>query len=364
MKHMVNATVFTRNQTSPNLTDATNSILEQAFWLESQKQALSHQQYKHVLDSIDWSLKESKIYLKVAAIFSSFSPDDLKQVEPNTIFELARHAKKYNQVIEKLKDCGRITQDKVRELIAAHRKPKKPKPDKPTIWKTGRDGQLVCRIPDIMEEDMQTGNIIQEEMDENGTVVQTIIREAVLLWQALKSGKIVIKDVKDVEESPQNININCDGKIEQKYSIDVIQNSEEIDSTATEYNQQTILNIPQIQADWDGKLYLEQILEALKQVNSWSEVINIINHYPKQTKSYIWSLLDTGTQNRFHELKRQHIENMTQIPQVNDKVMWDNCPGNVYSWQPFVITNIEDGRAMLDVFDRPVPLDELTKCRE
>ena len=128
---------------------------------------------------------------------------------------------------------------------------------------------------------MQTGNIIQEEMDENGTVVQTIIREAVLLWQAFKSGKIVIKDVEDVEESPQNININCDTNIEQEYSVDVTQsenntsmssyyNSEEIDSTATEYNQQTIINTPQIEADWDGKLYLEQILEALKQVNSWS----------------------------------------------------------------------------------------------
>lgn len=175
---MVAATIYPTTQTDiSNLANATISIVEQAFLLASKRRILSHQQYKQSLESIGWSLKESTVYLKVAGTFSSFSPDDLQEIEPHTIFDLAKHAKKYSQVIENLKDCGQITQEKVREFIAAHRTPKKPKLDKPTIWKTGRDGKPVCRIPDIMEDDMQTGNIIQKEMDENGTITQTLIRK-------------------------------------------------------------------------------------------------------------------------------------------------------------------------------------------
>ncbi|MFH7023974.1 MAG: hypothetical protein ACHBN1_00835 [Heteroscytonema crispum UTEX LB 1556] len=375
---MVAATIYPTTQPDiSNLSDATISIVEQAFSLASKKRILSHQQYKQSLASIGWSLKESTLYLKVAGTFSSFSPDDLQEIEPHTIFDLAKHAKKYSQVIENLKDCGQITQEKVREFIAAHRTPKKPKPDKPTIWKTGRDGKPVCRIPDIMEDDMQTGNIIQKEMDENGTITQTLIREAVALWQGVKSGKLVVnlndeefsqETTDDFEseyllepseyllepsESPHELDLNT--------SINCFSNSPEIFvAESTGSSSSLVMNPSEIDVS-NHQLNLSQIADSLTQVNSWSEVISITNNYQAPIKSQIWELLNTETRNRFHELKREHFENLDKVLQINDKVIWEKCPVNLYSWQPFIITSIEDGKAMLDIFNRPVPLDELRK---
>jgi hypothetical protein len=202
---MVAATIYpTTKSDISNLADATISIVDQAFSLALKKRVLSHQEYKQLLSSIGWNLKESKLYLKVADAFSSFSPDELQEIEPHTIFDLAKHTKKYNQVIESLKDCGKITQEKVHELIAAHRTPKKAKPDKPTIWKTGRDGEPVCRIPDIMEDDMQSGTIIQQEMDQNGTFPQTVIRKALQLWHDVQEGKLVVQEAEQNTEASEN----------------------------------------------------------------------------------------------------------------------------------------------------------------
>ena len=388
---MVATTIYPTTQSDiSNLADATISIVDQAFSLALKKQILSHQQYKQLLNSIGWNLKESKLYLKVADAFSSFSPDDLQEIEPQTIFELAKHAKKYNQVIEKLKDCGKITQEKVHEFIAAHRTPKKPKPNKPTIWKTGRDGEAVCRIPDIMEDDMQTGNIIQKEMDENGAFPQTVIRKALELWQAVQEGKLVVQDVEENAEPPQSTTSNFEKEDfvdEKKSGIELDLNTSinsdtnptgspkecedgcpwhcNLDNTALykeEAAKSTTLNTFQLDLPDERALPFEQIVETLTRAESWLEVTNTIDSYPQSLKPYIWRLLDTTTQEKFHELKREHFENLNKVLQVNDKVMWEKCPGNIYSWQPFVITRIEDGKAMLDYFNRPVSLEELTKC--
>ena len=383
---MVAATIYPTTQSDiSNLADTTISIVKQAFSLASKKQVLSHQEYKQLLDSIGWSLKESRLYLKVANAFSSFCPDDLQEIEPHTIFDLAKHTKKYSQVIESLKNCGKITQQKVLEFIAAYRTPKKPKLDKPTIWKTGRDGEPVCRIPDIMEDDMQTGNIIQKEMDEKGKIAQTVIREAVELWKDVKEGKLVVQDaLKDVEppqnttnnvekedfvdpneseaelnlntvvshNAKENVSMQCD---EDKKNSDNIIFSEEVpQSSNTDTPEFNVIN--------NQTLAFEQIIETLTQAKSWLEVTNTIDSYPQSVKPHIWELLDTATQDRFQELKKEHFKNLEKSLHVNDKVMWEKCPGNIYSWQPFVITKIEDGKAMLAYFNRPVPLEELTKC--
>ncbi|MBD2354799.1 hypothetical protein H6G41_09195 [Tolypothrix sp. FACHB-123] len=369
---MVAATIYPTTQPDiSNLSDATISIVEQAFSLASKRQVLSHQKYKQSLESIGWSLKESTLYLKVAGTFSSFSPDDLQEIEPHTIFDLAKHAKKYRQVIENLKDCGQITQKKVREFIAAHRTPKKPKPDKPTIWKAGRDGKPVCRIPDIMEDDMQTGNIIQKEMDENGTITQTLIREAVALWQGVKSGKLVVhlnneefyQETTDDFESEYLLEPSeSHHKLDLNTSINSFSNSTEIFvAESTGSSSSVVINTSEIDVS-NHQLNLSQIAESLTQVNSWSEVISITNNYQPPIKSQIWELLNTETRKRFYELKREYFENLDKVPQINDKVIWEKCPINLYSWQPFIITSIEDGKAMLDIFNRPVPLDELRKC--
>jgi hypothetical protein len=76
---MVAATIYpTAKSDISNLADATISIVDQAFSLALKKRVLSHQEYKQLLSSIGWNLKESKLYLKVADAFSSFAPDDLQ----------------------------------------------------------------------------------------------------------------------------------------------------------------------------------------------------------------------------------------------------------------------------------------------
>jgi hypothetical protein len=71
---MIATTIYPPPQTRlDNLVDATASILEQAFAIASQKQELSHQEYKNLLSTIGWSLRESKIYLKVATVFQLYS---------------------------------------------------------------------------------------------------------------------------------------------------------------------------------------------------------------------------------------------------------------------------------------------------
>jgi hypothetical protein len=383
---MVAATIYPTTQSDiSNLADATISILDQAFSLASKKQILSHQKYKQLLDSIGWSLKESKLYLKVANAFSSFSPDDLQEIEPHTIFDLAKHTKKYSQVIESLKNCGKITQEKVLQLIAAHRTPNQPKPDKITIWKTGRDGKPVCRIPDIMEDDMQTGNIIQKEMDENGKIAQTVIREAVELWKDVKEGKLVVQNAPENVEPPPNATSNVEkedfvdkNESEGELNLNTVVSHDAKENVSTqcdedkknsdniifseEVPQSSNTDTPEFDVINNQTLAFEQIIETLTEAESWLEVTNTIDSYPQSVKSHIWGLLDTATQERFQEFKREHFENLEKTLNVNDKVMWENCPGNIYLWQPFVITKIEDGQAMLAYVNRLVPLEELTKC--
>ncbi|NJR17909.1 MAG: hypothetical protein HC785_20740 [Calothrix sp. CSU_2_0] len=380
---MVATTIYPTNQSDIyNLADATISIVDQAFLLAFKKRVLSHQEYKQLLSSIGWNLKDSKLYLKVADAFSSFSPDDLQGIEPHTIFDLAKHTKKYHQVIENLKDCGKITQEKIHELIAAHRTPKKTKPDKPTIWKTGRDGEPVCRIPDIMEDDMQSGNIIQKEMDRNGTFPQTVIRKALQLWQDVQEGKLVVQEAEAtqnttnhfekedfVEEESTFVNLNTFSECDTPGSKTTIynentspehHNSDNIIVNETETPQSILIDSS---LSDNCKLPFEQIVKTLTRAESWVEVENAIDNYPQSTKSYIWGLLDTATQEKLHEFKRQNVANLAQELQVNDKVMWEKCPGNLYSIQPFIITKIEGDKATLDPFSKFIPLEELTKYK-
>jgi hypothetical protein len=387
---MTTATVFPQTQAlTANLSDATVSILQQAFWLSSQRQALSNKKYKQFLASLGWSFAESRIYLKLATAFTKFAPDDLKYVEPNTILVLAKHQKKYNQVIDKLQDCGRITQEVVRELIAAVHQPKAPKSNKPSIWKTAKDGKPVCRIPDIMESDRQTGMIIQKEIDENGTVAQTLIREAVALWQAFKDGKlafvedIVGEECQDVTtdnlsnevetEEPEDVTQESQYSYEvpMQTHIDIVDESIELQAEDGEVVADTVDDIQDFQMLQVDSIILPQeeviedevsmiagkILEVIKEGQSWSEIVKITENCSRQIKTSAWQLLDTNNKKILLEIK----EKFERIPQVNDKVIWINCPSRLSSWQPFLLMRIEGDNAFLDMYKNPVPFVELEK---
>lgn len=172
---------------------ATETILRHALALASEKQKRSRTEYKKLLSEHGW-LNEDKKYLKVAAAFGSFSPQDLVQIEPDTIFLLAKNSKKYQPVINQLHESGKVSQQVVRELIKQQRKSREPKPEKPSIWRRTKNGGRYCQIPPIHEEHERTGVTLQQMMDFEGLTAQQIVAEAISLRQAYQQGRLVLVD--------------------------------------------------------------------------------------------------------------------------------------------------------------------------
>jgi hypothetical protein len=173
----------------PTLAEVTKSILHHAFWLATQKQELSPREYRQMLLDKGWK-GEEKRYLKIATAFSRFLPQELANIEPRTVYQLAENNKKYQPVIDKLLNLTAITQEAVRSLIKEHRTPRQPKPEKPSIWRRTQNGGRYCQIPPIHEPDERTGTTLQKMMDEEGLSAQQIVAEAIALRQEYKQGKL------------------------------------------------------------------------------------------------------------------------------------------------------------------------------
>lgn len=178
------------------LSDATETILRYAFFLADLKKTHSKKEYKQIL-SLYGFLGEEKKYLKVAAAFEKFSPDNLAPIEPATIFQLAQNSNKYQPVLDQLLDLAEISQTAVRELIKKHRTPKGPKPQKPSIWRRTKNGARYCQIPPIHEVDETTGTTLQNMIDEEGLLPQQIVAEAIALRLAYHQGRIKFVEQKN-----------------------------------------------------------------------------------------------------------------------------------------------------------------------
>ncbi|MBV6622365.1 MAG: hypothetical protein KI793_05310 [Rivularia sp. (in: Bacteria)] len=225
---MVIATSLKATNCAQNLGKATESILHNSFYIAKQKLELSRKAYKQLIKEWGWE-KEDKKYLKVAKTFEKFSPSDLAEIEPNTLFLLSNQSKKYAAVIEQLLDMGSITQAKVRELIKQQRKPKPFKPEKPSIWKMARDGRRYCQVPPIHDE--TTGVALQNMMDEEGKSAQQIIAEAVLLRQAMKEGRLNV-NFESENQATQEIQVSKVEVVERnEYSDNQNEPSLEIDNS-------------------------------------------------------------------------------------------------------------------------------------
>jgi len=203
---MVIAASLQTTNCAESLGEATQNILDNAFYIAKQKLELSRKAYKKLIKEWGWE-KEDKKYLKVAKTFEKFSPDDLAEIEPNTLFLLSNQNKKYAPVIEQILDIGSITQEKVRELIKQQRKPKPIKPEKATIWRTSKNGGRYCQVPPI--HDQAAGVVLQKMMDEEGLTAQQIIAEALELRQAIKEGRLNFesqsRETEDIEVSSSEV---------------------------------------------------------------------------------------------------------------------------------------------------------------
>ena len=102
-------------------------------------------------------------------------------------------------------------------------------------------------------------------------------------------------------------------------------------------------------------------VEMLVQVSCWEEVISTTESWSEELKSTVWQKLTEEERQHLKDFKNLHFEELEKTPQVGDKVIWNNCPGNLTSWQPFLITDIQGTEAQLDVYMYMVPLAELSK---
>lgn len=176
------------------------NILEVSFYLEEQKRVLKRKEYKKVVESLDLE-GEDKKYVKVGNVFAGFEPPDLALVEPDTIFLLAKNNKKYQPVIEQLKNETNITQKRVRDLIKLSRKPQKQETSddnnsdttkkEVSVWRRNISGKRYCQIGAIHEEDEFTGVTIQRIVKEKSVLPQTVVRNAMSLVEACSSGQLV-----------------------------------------------------------------------------------------------------------------------------------------------------------------------------
>ncbi|WP_066382335.1 MULTISPECIES: hypothetical protein [unclassified Anabaena] len=191
VSHKFEQSDATENFSFQTLADVTKAILHHAFWLAEQKQCLSSKEYKKLLVSQGWQ-GEEKRYLKIAATFGKFSPQDFAQVEPRTIYQLAERSNKYQKVIDRLLDVSIINQETVRSLIKKQRTPRRETAEKPSIWRRLKNGGRYCQVPPIHEDGEKTGTTLQKMMDEEGLTAQQIVAEAIALRQAYKEGKLVL----------------------------------------------------------------------------------------------------------------------------------------------------------------------------
>ncbi|MBW4507452.1 MAG: hypothetical protein KME64_13205 [Scytonematopsis contorta HA4267-MV1] len=200
------------------LGEATSNILRQAFYLAESKETRSKLEYKQLLAEHGWK-KEDKKYLKLAAIFSKFSPQDLAAIEPDTLFLLAKNHKKYAPVLEKLLDSGEITQEKVRQLMSEQRKPKTSAEEKASIWRRTPQGFRYTQIPPIHDE--TTGVILQRMMDEEGLSAQQIVTEALSLRKSFKAGLLI-----EVSNSQQLDDLVNEEFVYEELSVNNVNNNE------------------------------------------------------------------------------------------------------------------------------------------
>lgn len=197
------------------LEDTTERLVTYSKWLNSQKQILSKADFRELVKSQGWK-GEEKDYLKIAAAFENFSPQDLAKIEPATIFRLARNRKKYQEVIDQLATLPEINQSVVRGLIQAQRKPRQPKKvEDPNCWRLSEDGFVYLQIPPIYEEDKKTGTILHRLMKELGKTAQGVIVRAVevleLFWDghlAFVSSTTVIESEADILTITPQLDIN------------------------------------------------------------------------------------------------------------------------------------------------------------
>ncbi len=360
------------------LSDATENIISHAKWLEEQYTKLNKADYKQLIRTQGWKSKEEKLYLKVAKTFEMFTPQDLTQVEPRTIFLLAQNNKKYQPVIDELADLPEITQAAVRDLMEAQRKPKTSTTEKPSIWRMTKSGERYCQIPPIREESQITGTILQAMMDKEGKSAQAIVAECMQLKLDLLEGRLIrveteaqvsnpesefSEDIElDVEEAVNNHTEETDTKTlevevsdtesnsatgdcvakhnqvdhlynkplattenqtpEPNNSISSLEDLQDIDTPVTEESEISISKLTP----------LEQLIYTFQNATSWKEISEALKIH-SDCKEEAWDALTPLERRRVTEITPPEIQKLSRAKRVGKIVDFREVREGIYKIQ-------------------------------
>ena len=334
---------------------ATQDILRHAEFLSKEKTRSKHE-YKQMLSDLGWK-GEEKRYLRVAAAFENFSPQDLAQIEPATIFQLANNPKKYQPVLDQLLDLPEITQAVVRSLIQQQRQPRVPKSENPTIWRQTPDGRRYCQIPPIHEENQQTGIILQQMMDEEGLTSQRIVAEAISLRQAFKEGRLVVVSsaAAKYEHMPTEQEPEVEPCLEayaipdlaaEQYSVKELEASEQFeggsgdgwtfepepekDDDTVEYGDYAQPFSPHdVQTELSP---IELLIHTLQTASSWHEILFVLNIH-SEYESIAWEALTPLERRRVMEITPPEIKKLNKAKKSGVIVDFKEVRPDVYQVQ-------------------------------
>lgn len=168
---------------------ATQAQLEFAFWLNKQKEQLRSRQFGDLLKAYGWLRKEANKFLKLANVFSKFTPKDLAKLGLPMLQLLSQD--RYAKVREAMLGLTEITQEAVQNLIKKiNSKPRQPK-QKPVVWRQSGSGSRYWLVPPVHNQDA-VGVAFQSMVDTEGLLPQQIAAEGIMLRQAYKEGSLML----------------------------------------------------------------------------------------------------------------------------------------------------------------------------
>lgn len=253
-----------------------------------------------------------------------------------------------------------------------------------SIWRRTADGGRVCQIPAIYDE--VTGVTLQAMMESEGATAQNIVTHAIALRSAYIEGKLILNpdfadcpcnDVAQEDITPQSLTLEDDGQFDDESEPDDVISAIEFEvETSAQFSLQTELHeitstvtqaiksqaVPRWQLGWNvGDSCIAN--QKSQHFHEWCDGEQVQIQSVVGRVGTIQFICVVRADGEVYDTFGGWIEEVpTRQFQVGDKVMWTNCYAHLSSWQPFVITNIDGDKAKLDIYEHPVPLNELELC--
>jgi hypothetical protein len=296
-----------------------------------------------MIQSFGWGKEVLNSYIKVGMAFAEIDISKLVRIEPRTLFKITA-SKRFIKVVDGIKNSiGHITQQFVENLIDSCKAPRKALPDKPSIWRSEKDGSRTCVVPPIKENDHFTGTSIQRAMDVEGISAQSFVREAAAFREAWECGafqlvgelpphlQAILGDKLDYP-APTSDDVEVETPSEQATAaveVEVDDTSNVREETVEVINENTaapfgfaspterkpilLASSPQIQVvisndfsqteNSTEPVSAEEIATQLRRCQTWSEITTITETLDKATRIESWAMLDKSEQQRILDIK-------------------------------------------------------------